>query len=275
MTSAGAASAVDREQLRFARYRQSRHEALAAEFGWLTLTSLQWLGAEPTTVELLPGLWSANDSASAGGIATLTATAADNLFFADTGEPVDGRVTARLANEESLNWVRFGNIMVELAVRADRYAIRTRDLDSPVYTRFKGVPIFDFNPDLVVTGHFKAYDAERQVPIATSHPQVQSTATAVGEVSFELGGASRRLVAEPGTLGGLTLNFHDLTNGTSTYDWRKVTTAKPRPDGSVIIDFNRAINYPSAFTPYGTCPRPIRGNQIDALIEAGEKMPEE
>lgn len=142
--------------------------------------------------------------------------------------------------QESLNRVRFGNIVVELAVRADRYAIRTRDLDSPVYTGFKGVPIFDFDP---------------------------------GEVSFELGGANHRLVAEPGTLGGLTLNFHDLTNGTSTYDWRKVTTAKLRPDGSVIIDFNRAINYPSAFTPYGTCPRPICGNQMDALVEAGEKLP--
>ncbi|MCW2133917.1 DUF1684 domain-containing protein [Arthrobacter sp. VKM Ac-2550] len=83
----------------------------------------------------------------------------------------------------------------------------------PGYTGFKGVRIFDFDP---------------------------------GEVGFELGGANHRLVAEPGTLGGLTLNFHDLTNGTSTYDWRKATTAKPRPDVSVIIDFNRAINYPSA-----------------------------
>jgi uncharacterized protein (DUF1684 family) len=274
MTSAAAPSAVNRERLRFDRYRKSRHEALAAGFGWLTLTSLQWLGTEPTAVEFVPGLWSANAAASAGGIATLTAKAADNLVFADTGEPVDGSVTVRLANEESLNWVRSGNIVVELAVRADRYAIRTRDLNSPVYTGFNGVPTFEFDPDLVVTGHFTAYDDERQVPVDTSHPQVQSMATAVGEVSFELGGTGHRLVAEPGTLGGLTLNFHDLTNGTSTYDWRKVTTAKPRPDGTVIIDFNRAINYPSAFTPYGTCPRPIRGNRIDALVEAGEKLPQ-
>lgn len=274
MTSAAAPSAVNRERLRFDRFRKSRHEALAAEFGWLTLTSLQWLGTEPTAVEFVPGLWSANAAASAGGIATLTAKAADNLVFADTGEPVDGSVTVHLANEESLNWVRSGNIVVELAVRADRYAIRTRDLSSPVYTGFNGVPTFEFDPDLVVTGHFTAYDDERQVSVGTSHPQVQSMATAVGEVSFELGGTSHRLVAEPGTLGGLTLNFHDLTNGTSTYDWRKVTTAKPRPDGTVIIDFNRAINYPSAFTPYGTCPQPIRGNRIDALVEAGEKLPQ-
>jgi uncharacterized protein (DUF1684 family) len=41
----------------------------------------------------------------------------------------------------------------------------------------------------------------------------------------------------------------------------------------VVLDFNRAINYPSAFTPYGTCPMPVRNNSLDVKIEAGEKEP--
>ena len=46
-----------------------------------------------------------------------------------------------------------------------------------------------------------------------------------------------------------------------------------RPDGTVVLDFNRAINYPSAFTPYGTCPMPVKNNSLDSRIEAGEKDP--
>ena len=41
----------------------------------------------------------------------------------------------------------------------------------------------------------------------------------------------------------------------------------------MILDFNRAINYPSAFTPYGTCPMPVKNNSLDYRIEAGEKEP--
>ena len=64
---------------------------------------------------------------------------------------MDGTITARLADEESLMWVQFGGedgrqVVVELAMRADKYAIRTRDSQSPVFTEFDGVPTFDYRP---------------------------------------------------------------------------------------------------------------------------------
>jgi len=112
---------------RWNRFRANRDKALAADHGWLTLTSLQWLPSRPAALELVPGLWSADDVSSAGGSATLAAGAEDGLVFADSGEPAVGTFTAALPDEESLNWVRYGNIVVELAVRGDRYAVRTRD----------------------------------------------------------------------------------------------------------------------------------------------------
>jgi uncharacterized protein (DUF1684 family) len=84
-----------------------------------------------------------------------------------------------------------------------------------------------------------------------------------------------RLHAEEEKLGALNVTFHDETNGASTDEWRKVFIPRPRPDGTVVIDFNRAINYPSAFTPYGTCPMPVKGNSIDVEVTAGEKLPAE
>jgi uncharacterized protein (DUF1684 family) len=117
------------------------------------------------------------------------------------------------------------------------------------------------------------------VPIATANPLVDGIHRTVGEVVFRLPGSPHefRLQAEEERLGALTVTFHDETNGDTTDDWRKLSAPRPRPNpdgtGTVVLDFNRAINYPSAFTPYGTCPMPVRNNSLDIRVEAGEKLP--
>ncbi|MFJ4208999.1 DUF1684 domain-containing protein [Paenarthrobacter sp. NPDC089675] len=270
-------TAADAQLARWERFRSGRNSALASEHGWLTLTSFQWLEQEPSPVELAPGLWSTDGTA-----ATLTASADDGLTFVATGEPAVGTFTESLQNEESLLWVQYGGAdgkqtVVELAVRAHKYAIRTRDNGSPVYTEFTGVPTYEYSPQWVIEGRFEAYDEPVDVPIGTANPLVDGVHRSVGEVVFKVPGVPHtiRLHAEEEKLGALNVTFHDETNGDTTDDWRKVFIPRPRPDGSVVIDFNRAINYPSAFTPYGTCPMPVRGNSIDVRVEAGEKLPEE
>lgn len=264
---------------RWQRFRTNRNAALATPHGWLTLTSFQWLESQPAGVELVPGLWSTD-----GTTATLTAVAEDGLTLVETGETVAGTITATLADEESLMWVQFGGadgkqVVVELAMRADRYAIRTRDSASPVFTEFDGVPTFGYNPDLVIEAQFHPYPEPVAIPIGTANPLVDGVHYSVGEVVFRLPGTDHefRLQAEEEKLGALTITFHDETNGESTDEWRKVSTARPRVDAlgnrTVILDFNRAINYPSAFTPYGTCPMPVKNNSLDYRIEAGEKEP--
>jgi uncharacterized protein (DUF1684 family) len=264
---------------RWQRFRTNRNKALASPHGWLTLTSFQWLEDSPAAVELAPGLWSTD-----GTTAALTASAEDGLTLVETGETVDGTISAALLDEESLMWVQFGGddgkqVVVELAMRAGRYAIRTRDSGSPVYTEFDGVPTFDYRPDLVVEASFRRYPEPVEVPIGTANPLVDGVHRSVGELVFRLPGKDHEfhLQAEEEKLGALTVTFHDETNGDSTDEWRKVSTARPRVDASgnasVILDFNRAINYPSAFTPYGTCPMPVKNNSLDYRIEAGEKDP--
>ena len=264
---------------RWQRFRANRNKALAAPHGWLTLTSFQWLDSQPSGVELAPGLWSTD-----GTTAALTAAAEDGLRLVETGEAVDGTVSAALLDEESLMWVQFGGddgqqVVVELAMRAGRYAIRTRDAGSPVFTEFDGVPTFDYRPDLVIEAGFHPYPEPVDVPIGTANPLVDGVHRSVGELVFRLPGKDHEfhLQAEEEKLGALTVTFHDETNGDSTDEWRKVSTARPRVDpsgnASVVLDFNRAINYPSAFTPYGTCPMPVKNNSLDYRIEAGEKDP--
>lgn len=260
---------------RWLRFRQARDKDLAQEHGWLTLTSFEWLESRPGAVGSLPGLWSTD-----GTTALLAAAAEDGLTFVGTGEPVTGTVAATLENEESLMWVQYGGddgaqVVVELARRANRYALRTRDSASPVFTGFDGVPTFDYRPDLVIEARFEPYPEPVDVPVSTASALVEGTHRSVGEVVFRLPGVDHeyRLQAEADQRGALTVTFHDATNGNLTADWRRVSLAIPRPDGTVVLDFNRALNYPSAFTPYGTCPLPVRNNSLDVGIEAGEKQP--
>ncbi|HKU04138.1 MAG TPA: DUF1684 domain-containing protein [Arthrobacter sp.] len=275
MTTTPATTAARTE--RWQRFRANRNKALAAPHGWLTLTSFQWLEDSPSAVDQAPGLWSTD---ATGSTAFLTAVLADGLTLVGTGEKVDGTVSAVLADEESLMWVQFGGpdgdqVVVELAMRGGRYAIRTRDAASPVFTEFDGVPTFPYNPDWEVTGRFEPYPAPVDVPIGTANPLVDGVHRSVGEVVFRLPGSSHefRLQAEEEKLGALTVTFHDETNADTTDEWRKLSLPRPRPDGSVVLDFNRAINYPSAFTPYGTCPMPVKNNSLDIRVEAGEKEP--
>lgn len=270
-------TATDPQLARWERFRAGRHSALATAHGWLTLTSFQWLEFQPSEVELVPGLWSTD-----GTTAFLTASASDGLTVVETGQPVEGTITATLQDEESLMWVQFGGddgkqVVVELAMRAGKYAIRTRDNSSPVLTGFVGVPTYEYNPEWVIQGRFEAYAEPVDVPIGTANPLVDGVHRSVGEVVFRVPGVPHeiRLHAEEEKLGALNVTFHDETNGETTDEWRKVFIPRPRPDGSVVIDFNRAINYPSAFTPYGTCPMPVRGNSLDVRVEAGEKLPQE
>lgn len=260
---------------RWLRFREARNAALTEKHGWLTLTSFQWLADKPAGLDGVPGLWH-----SAAGTAVLTALPSDALTDLTSGRAVDGTITAGLDDEESLMWIAYGGddgrqIVGELARRAGRYAIRTRDAAAPTLTAFAGVPTFGYRADLVVEGRFEPYDAVREERIATAHPEVPGAHAAVGEVVFSLPGDDRefRLRAAQEEAGSLAITFHDTTNGSSTAPWRKVTARRPRPDGTVILDFNRTINYPSAFTPFGTCPMPVSGNIIEAPIEAGEKDP--
>ena len=259
------------------RFREERNASLAQEHGWLSLTGFSWLPDSPGRLPGLPGLWSASD-----GGAVLEAAGTDGLHLAGSGEAASGRLAARLDDEESLLWVGFqagqgGDVVVELARRAGRYAVRPRDASSPVLTSFREVPVYGYAPEWVRSGMFEPYRQPVDVPIRTAHPEVPGVHRSVGEVAFSLPGdqAVQRLQVAASGRDSLALTFHDATNGASTAGWRSLTFPAPAAGTrEVVLDFNRAVNYPSAFTPFGTCPMPVDGNRVAGPVEAGEKRPD-
>lgn len=249
----------------WADWRAAREAELAQEHGWLSLTGFEWLAPEPSSVPGLPGLWWAD---AAG--AHVRAEEPDGLST-DLG-PVTAGATADVAEAASLHWVRHEGRVVELLRRGGRLALRTRDPQAPTRQRFAGVPTWEHDGEWVRPAAFTRAEQPASVEVATARNDLVQRANVVGTVDVDIAGVRHRLSAVSAGA-GLALLFHDATNGITSAPWRSVTTEAPDPEGNLVVDFNRTVNLPFAFTAHGTCPAPVSGNRIAVPVTAGEKLP--
>ncbi|MBG6085159.1 DUF1684 domain-containing protein [Zhihengliuella flava] len=256
-------------------WHRLREEGLAAPFGWLTLTSYQWLPATPGPLEQVPGTF-----AAASGTATYAPDPAAPVLGYDDGAPVTEPVTLTLGEDESRYLLRVPaaaeapELVVELGVRGGRYMIRTRAERTELQASFRGVPTFAFDPAWVLPARFEPYAVPRTVTIDSFRPDTQLSAELAGDVVFGDGPlAGTRLAAEQGPDGKLTVLFRDATNGDTTPAWRFVNAPAPAEDGSLLVDFNRTLVFPFAFSAFAVCPAPPAGNEVTAAVTAGERAP--
>ncbi|SDO92955.1 hypothetical protein SAMN04515671_2388 [Nakamurella panacisegetis] len=263
-------SAVEPYETNWQEWHSARERALATPHGWLSLTSFHWLPDVPSALDGLPGRFH-----SAHGHAVLQASADDGYRVRGEDEdvPVDGVVKAEVAEAGSLEWLTLGDVAIELALRGGRYAVRTRDPQAPALRGFAGVPTFPLDEAWRISGHFDPFTEPRTIRVSTARADLVQDVVGVGTVTIRPGGAPVTLIATAGAGGTLNIPFHDLTNGAITASWRTVTTAAPDSDGRVQVDFNRAVNFPFAFSDFGTCPAPPAGNALSLAVTAGERKP--
>jgi uncharacterized protein (DUF1684 family) len=168
-----------------------------------------------------------------------------------------------------------GEVEVEIARRSG-YLIRVHDPKASVLRDFRGVPAYEPGPDWVLTGRFEPFAEPRPTTVGAVVEGLSHVYTAPGVVRFEHDGAEHTLTAFNGKDGGLSILFNDATSGVTTYAAnRSLAVSAPDENGTVVLDFNRAVNLPCAFTDYATCPLPPEGNRLAFAVEAGEKLPYE
>ncbi len=251
----------------WADWHQQKEAVLAGPHGFLAVTALVWLGAEPTRVPGAPGSWSA-------GPRGVVVALADGEELVVDGTPVRGEhVFGELGLRESLTTVA-GDLVVELAERGGRYVVRVRDPRSPLRQAHPGTPAYPADPRWAVRGRFVPFDAPRPTAVDGAIEGVEHVYDAPGTVEFELQGQQLSLTAFPGHApGALMLLFSDGTSGATTYAFRGLQVAPADAEGNVVVDFNRAVNLPCAYTDLATCPTPPAGNRLPLAVEAGEQTP--
>jgi uncharacterized protein len=248
-----------------------RHEArLADPHGFLAITSLHWLDGEPRRFPDAPGAWSTGPN---GVVVTL----GDGEELVIGGEPVHGRYSFGDIPERSGVNAVWGDAVVEVAKRGGNDIVRPRHPDNPLRTAFRGTPAYPPRPRWAVTGRYVPFAEPRPTPVGSVVDGLEHVYDAPGRVEFTLDGQDLALTVFPGhEPGSLFALFTDATSGVTTYAAnRSLLLPAPAPDGTVVLDFNRAVNLPCAYTDLATCPLPPAENRLPVPVEAGEKIPRE
>ncbi|MGB9036740.1 MAG: DUF1684 domain-containing protein [Paeniglutamicibacter sp.] len=251
-------------------WHQHRLQSLSAPFGFLAVTALHWVTGEATRFEGLPGQWWVHDDWLYVGLAQ-----GETLLFNGTTVTGVQRLDS-IAEHEGFD-VGHGETVIEAAKRGGRYILRPRHPQNPLLQDFKGVPTYAPDARWRVRGTFRRFAEPRPTRVGAAVEGIEHVYQAPGEVVFELDGTTHVLTAFNGHAdGSLNVLFTDATSGKTTYAAnRSLRVGAPGPDGSVVLDFNRAVNLPCAFTDLATCPLPPAENRLKVAIEAGEKIPYE
>lgn len=131
---------LDRQTAAFAAEWADWHAAherrRADPHGFLAVTHLPWLGAEPARLDGVPGTWSMEDDA-----VTLALHPGESLLR-DGRElnPDGGSVTVvfgPIAERDGLN-LTAGDAVVELAKRGGEYIVRPRHPENPLLNQYRG-----------------------------------------------------------------------------------------------------------------------------------------
>ncbi|MFC0543582.1 DUF1684 domain-containing protein [Kutzneria chonburiensis] len=248
-------------------WHTEREQALADPYGWLALVSLDWLEDSARSYPGLPGLWWQDAEA-----AYFDPQGASVTY---DGQPVTEVLRLSLINSGPGVRIIVGNLEVEVARRSG-YLIRVHDPKASVLRDFHGVPSYDPDESFVFAGAFEPFDQPRPTTVGAVVEGLSHVYTAPGIVRFSRDGVEHTLTAFNGKDGGLSILFTDGTSGVTTYAAnRSLAVPAAAPDGTVTLDFNRAVNLPCAFTDFATCPLPPEGNRLPFSVEAGEKTPYE
>lgn len=261
-------------------WRKRREDRLSSEFGWLTLFSFDWLDWVAGPVRDFPGVFQVL-SPDGGGDDFVRITFEEEDGVSKDGVPFVGTVDIHLDNEESDFSLDGGRWQAEIARRSNRYLIRVRRSDHPLRRKFSGVPTYTYSPRWIRKGRIVKRETPEVVLRDTARNDVVGEATIVADLYLSDGAGNETRLALEGNLDGtLELIFTDETSGTETADWRFLSIPSPwaneenPPEGDEAnheLDFNFALNFPAAFTPYATCPKPLQGNHIPAPIRGGER----
>lgn len=261
------------------QWRKLRLSRLMRDDGWLTLCGLFWLregenrcGTDPS----LPIVFPEGKAPALLGTFTLRD---GRVSFTTTGDANVLHDSIAVTTIELLSddddggptILKYQTLSFYVIKRGTALAVRVKDSQNPVLLEFKGLDYFPINPRYRLRATFVPYNPPRRLDIVNMWG-MEEPYESPGALEFEMDGRIHQIDAvREGD--ALFVMFKDLTNGNETYEaGRQLYPPLPDSNNVVILDFNKAYNWPCVFTDFATCPLPPQQNQLPIRIEAGEKM---
>ena len=253
--SASEAEAYDAE---IRAWHDKRLANLKQPVGWLSLVALDWLKEGTNTIESI-------------GTVTLDKGILTFEAFPDVRATVNGNAFPTGVLRAGTDRVEVGSRVFTIIKRGDRFAVRMWDGKAERLRTFAGIERFAVSKQWKIEARWEPYVPAKPIKVPSVIPGYLEDYMVPGVAVFSIGGKEYRL--EPVESGPTSLFyiFADQTNGKETYGAGRFLYSDPPKDGKVVIDFNKAINPPCAFTDYATCPLPPESNYLSVRVEAGEK----
>jgi len=267
-------------------WRAERVQRLQKPDGWLSLVGMHWLENGATT---RVGSGADNGTRLAVGPARLgilsvnrEGTVVHYEPQADSGitidgvpadKPVDLVTDADPKATPTVVGFNKGDASFIIIKRGDRFAVRVRDALAPTRTGFAGIDYFDIDPAFRLVAKFTPHAPGAKINIVDVLG-IDEPMDNPGTVTFQKDGKSYTMEAIDEGDHRLFFVFADRTSGHESYAAsRFFYAAYPGPDGTTVLDFNKAYNPPCAFTAFSTCPLPPPQNRLDLAVTVGEKKP--
>lgn len=257
-------------------WRAQRIAVLTKPDGWLSVSGLAWIE---------PGTWRFGSSADNDIVIENIAEHAGTIELdrngnavirldSSAGGTIDGRtaIEGRLSDDaENPTLVAFGSVSFHLIDRNERKALRIRDSESRNRKTFSGIPHFPVDPVWRIVADWVALPQARPMEV-DSIIGTTSTVLVTHKAVLRLGEAEHELWPTHGTPDRPMFVLRDATSGRETYGASRFLVGEIQGE-KIVLDFNKAINPPCAFTDFATCPLPPPENKLQVRIEAGEKLP--
>lgn len=250
------------------RFRQRRDESLAAPHGILAQVGIRWIDPAdgPQRLDDVPGSWEIIDDRAVAhfeGTELRVLAEGPDVEIREEG----GRTAATVTGTGDVRLASYDeDVQIDVIRRGGRIGLRLLDPSAPRLASFDGVPTFDYDPALVLTGTWRPEPTT--VTVDSALPWLQQELPSPGIATVEIAGASVDLVLT----GDSSILFTDETSGSGSADWRQVSA---QLDGETVrVDLNYSLNFPSAFSAWGTCPKPPQGNHLPLVVRGGESRVE-
>ncbi len=251
-----------------ATYRERRELSVVQPQGSLALVNTQWVDSEQT-IWGVPGVWAPLPAGESG--LRVKASASDNIVV--DGALVDGEAVVRGRDSDQPGEITFSGAKTGFVIAGPEgnYALRVWDANSEDIQQFGSIDSFPYNPEWVITAAFTEIPGGMTVGFEHLKDEGATRDEVVpGEITFTKDGVDYNLLAFKSGR-ALQLVFADATSGDSTYSVGRFLYVAPNADGTITLDFNRAILPPCAFSYNFNCPMPPKQNRFAVSVEAGEK----
>ncbi len=255
---------------------------LTSEDGWLTLIGLHPVQDGDNTIGSGPGMDVLLPENTPDYLGLLRVNTNSIVFKAGTGQLVfiEGERRKEVIKPQVIvsdkdgdpSMLVCGSLRFYVIDRDGQLFLRCKDRESSVRTNFTGIERWQPNEKWRTMARLVTENNPSTITITNALGQDSEVPTP-GKLIFTIDETEYQLAPTGNPANGLFIIFSDETSGDASYGGgRFLGTGPVQADGTVVLDFNKAVNPPCVFTPYATCPLPPDENQLALPVKAGEKM---